>query len=85
MMHGVNPDSIPRYAPPTPEPERKSCVDCDYYREVCQRQQSNGFVHCIGACVYELVMGETLRDRLLANPVEVDPDEPICTDFRDFK
>ena len=84
-MHGANPDSIPRYAPPTPEPERQTCLDCDYYREVCKRQQANGFVHCIGFCGYEMITGKTLAARVAAELVEVEPDDPACTDFRDFR
>ena len=84
-MHGANPDSIPRYAPPTPEPERQTCADCDYYREVCQKQQANGFVHCIGFCAYELITGKTLKERMSGDVVTVRPDEEPCTDFRDYR
>lgn len=83
---GVNPDTIPRYAEPTPDELNsvvaETCQDCDYYKEVHSKQESNGFVHCVCVCVFEVFQSDTFNELAMADLVEVEPTEEACSDFR---
>lgn len=67
---------------PQPEPEGPFCGDCDYYRDVQNKQESNGLTHCIGVCIFEVFQANTFEELATANLVEVDPQDEPCTDYR---
>lgn len=74
----------PRLQPPE-EPERETCGDCDFYRDVCSKQKSNGIKHCIGVCVFEVFQAKTMADLTAADLVEVDPTDEPCIEFKEDK
>lgn len=85
----INPDTIPRYAPPTQaeleemfEGYERGCSRCAYYREVSQVQQANGLTHVVGACVLEIFQADTLKELARAELVEVWPNSAPCHDYR---
>lgn len=74
----------PRLQPPE-EPEQETCGDCDYYRDVCNKQKSNGLTHCVGVCIYEVFQADTFEQLAKADLVEVDPTDEPCCDFKGDK
>lgn len=71
----------PKLQPPD-EPERDTCSDCAYYREVYSHQRSNGITHFIGVCICEVVNADELAG---ADLVEVDPEDEPCSDFKEVQ
>ena len=71
----------PRLQPPD-EPERDTCSDCAYYREVYSHQGSNNLTHFIGVCIFEVANADNLAG---ADLVEVDPEDEPCGDFKEVQ
>lgn len=74
----------PRLQPPE-EPERETCGDCAYYREVSHTQGANGLTHCIGVCTFEVFQADTFKELASAELVEVDPADEPCSDYKEEK
>lgn len=74
----------PRLQPPE-EPEGPTCGDCAYYREVTQVQGANKFIHCIGACIFDVFQADTFKELAEAELVEVDPADEPCRDYKEDK
>lgn len=72
----------PRLQPPD-EPERESCGSCAYYREANQTQDANGFVHCVGVCIFEVLQADTFKDLATTELVEADPAAEACRDYKE--
>lgn len=85
----ITAENIPRYAPPTwaelREPETETCGNCVYYRDVYSRQGANGYTHCIGICIFEVFQADTFAALAKADPVEVNPTDESCTDYKESK
>ena len=71
----------PRLQPPQ-RPQGPTCSDCDYYFEVESIQQSNKFVHLVGACAFEVYHAKTIQELGDVELVGVDPTDEACRDFR---
>lgn len=85
----IRADEIPRYAPPTwaelRETETETCCNCAYYRDVYSKQGANGYTHCIGICIFEVFQADTFEELAKADPVEVNPTDESCTDYKESK
>ena len=62
--------------------ESETCADCAYYRDAINRQASNGLIHLIGVCVFEVFQADTFDELAKAALVEVDTSDEPCEDFR---
>ena len=59
-----------------------ACRHCAYFRDVAKEQKANGLTHRVGICVFEVFQALTFADLEKANPVEVEPTDEACADFR---
>lgn len=74
----------PRLQPPE-EPERETCGDCVYYREVTIVRRANGHVHTSGVCIFEVFQADTFAQLESAELIDVDPDDEPCRDYKEEK
>ena len=74
----------PRLQPPE-VPDGPSCGDCTYYREVFVKRAANGFVHCLGVCIFDVFEADTFAQLESAELIDVDPDDEPCRDYKEEK
>lgn len=77
----IDGEGIPRYAEPVMD-DNLTCGDCAYYRDVYSPQKANGVTHYIGICIFQIFQADTFEELEKAEPVEVEPVEEACVDFR---
>lgn len=76
-------DTIPRYAQPMDaEPVGPFCGGCATYKEMSRREKSDGRLHYVGGCVFEVFMAKTLDELATAELIARDPEDEACEDFR---
>lgn len=80
----VDPDGIPRYAPPTWDElnaadNQPLCGKCLYFKEV--EKSKNGLTEYVGVCVFEVFWARASKQLEDADVPYMEPDLSPCNDY----